>query len=649
MDRRKHFAWALSAAMLVIYFGFILVIAFAPKVLGTPIGGGVMTVGIPVGLFVIGSAFVLTGIYVRRANSEFEFDDPSNQGKGDVMRARSIVLAAAGLIALAAGATECPAASAIEGGGREQALNIPAIVMFLIFVAMTLGITKWAASRAHTAADFYAAGGGITGFQNGLAIAGDYMSAASFLGISGLVFATGFDGLIYSVGWLVGWPLILFLIAERLRNLGKYTFADVVSFRLEPTPTRILAAIGTLSVVAFYLIAQMVGAGKLIELLFGLPYLYAVILVGALMIVYVAFGGMVATTWVQIIKACLLLGGATFMAFMVLSSFGFSPEAMFRKAVDIHPKHLAIMAPGGLVSDPISAISLGLALMFGTAGLPHILMRFFTVADAKAARKSVFYATGFIGYFYILTFIIGFGAITLLMDDPSYFKVAATGAYNKVNDLLGGTNMAAIHLANAVGGSLFLGFISAVAFATILAVVAGLTLAGASAVSHDLYASVIAKGKVSEDKEIRISKLSAGIIGIVAITLGYIFENQNVAFMVGLAFAVAASCNFPVLLMSVFWKGTTSRGALIGGLAGLASAVVMVVLSPAVWVKTFGFPAALFPYDNPALFSMAIAFVGIWLFSKIDTTARARAEQGAFEAQFVRSETGIGAEGALAH
>jgi cation/acetate symporter len=565
------------------------------------------------------------------------------------MRARSIVLAAAGLIVLAAGATECPAASAIEGGGREQALNIPAIVMFLIFVAMTLGITKWAASRAHTAADFYAAGGGITGFQNGLAIAGDYMSAASFLGISGLVFATGFDGLIYSVGWLVGWPLILFLIAERLRNLGKYTFADVVSFRLEPTPTRILAAIGTLSVVAFYLIAQMVGAGKLIELLFGLPYLYAVILVGALMIVYVAFGGMVATTWVQIIKACLLLGGATFMAFMVLSSFGFSPEAMFRKAVDIHPKHLAIMAPGGLVSDPISAISLGLALMFGTAGLPHILMRFFTVADAKAARKSVFYATGFIGYFYILTFIIGFGAITLLMDDPSYFKVAATGAYNKVNDLLGGTNMAAIHLANAVGGSLFLGFISAVAFATILAVVAGLTLAGASAVSHDLYASVIAKGKVSEDKEIRISKLSAGIIGIVAITLGYIFENQNVAFMVGLAFAVAASCNFPVLLMSVFWKGTTSRGALIGGLAGLASAVVMVVLSPAVWVKTFGFPAALFPYDNPALFSMAIAFVGIWLFSKIDTTARARAEQGAFEAQFVRSETGIGAEGALAH
>jgi cation/acetate symporter len=324
-------------------------------------------------------------------------------------------------------------------------------------------------------------------------------------------------------------------------------------------------------------------------------------------------------------------------------------NALFRAAVDIHPKHLAIMAPGGLVADPISAISLGLALMFGTAGLPHILMRFFTVADAKAARKSVFYATGFIGYFYILTFIIGFGAITLLMNDPNYFKVLTNGAYNKITDLIGGTNMAAIHLANAVGGSLFLGFISAVAFATILAVVAGLTLAGASAVSHDLYASVLASGKVSEDKEIRLSKAAAVAIGLVAIVLGYIFENQNVAFMVGLAFAVAASCNFPVLLMSVFWKGTTSLGALVGGFAGLISAVVMVVLSPAVWVKTFGFKAALFPYDNPALFSMAIAFIGIWLFSKVDASKRALAERNAYDAQYVRSETGIGAAQALAH
>jgi len=552
----------------------------------------------------------------------------------------------AALLALGA-LSSAEAAGAIEGGGR-QPLNVPAVIMFFVFVAFTLLITGWAARRTRSAADFYAAGGGITGLQNGMAIAGDYMSAASFLGISGLVFASGFDGLIYSVGWLVGWPVILFLIAERLRNLGKYTFADVTSFRLQQTPIRMLSALGTLSVVAFYLIAQMVGAGKLIELLFGLPYLYAVIIVGALMIVYVAFGGMVATTWVQIIKAGLLLGGATFMALMVMVTFGFSPEAMFKAAVDIHPKKLSIMAPGNLVSDPVSAVSLGLALMFGTAGLPHILMRFFTVADAKAARKSVFYATGFIGYFYILTFIIGFGAITFLMNDPSYFKLNASGAYNKITDLIGGSNMAAVHLANAVGGSLFLGFISAVAFATILAVVAGLTLAGASAVSHDLFASVFAKG-LSEEREVGISKLSAIVIGIVAIILGYVFENQNVAFMVGLAFAVAASCNFPVLVMSVFWKGTSTRGVVIGGLLGLVSAVGMVVLSPAVWVKTIGFAKAPFPYDNPALFSIAIAFGGIWLFSKLDASKRAATDRSGFEAQYIRSETGIGAAGALAH
>ena len=528
-------------------------------------------------------------------------------------------------------------------------MNVEAVVMFLLFVATTLVITRWAANRARTAADFYAAGGGITGTQNGLAIAGDYMSAASFLGISGLVFASGFDGLIYSVGWLVGWPIVLFLIAERLRNLGRYTFADVVAFRLAAGPVRTLSAVGTLAVVAFYLIAQMVGAGKLIELLFGLPYLYAEIVVGALMVTYVATGGMVATTWVQIIKACLLLGGATFMALAVLIHFGFSFEAMFRAAIEAHPEGLSILAPGKLVTDPISAVSLGLALMFGTAGLPHILMRFFTVRDAKAARKSVFYATGFIGYFYILTFIIGFGAITLLMNDPAYFKAGDGGTYDRVAGLLGGTNMAAVHLSKAVGGSLFLGFISAVAFATILAVVAGLTLAGASAVSHDLYANVFARGRAAEATEVRISKAAAVVIGIVAIFLGYVFEKQNVAFMVGLAFAVAASCNFPVLLMSIFWGGTTTRGAVAGGFAGLVSAVAMVVLSPAVWVKTFGFESALFPYDSPALFSMTIAFLGIYVVSKLDRSPRADAERAAFEAQFVRSETGIGAGSAVAH
>jgi cation/acetate symporter len=562
---------------------------------------------------------------------------------------RLLIHAITTLVVLGAGLSEVLAAGPDLGIVQRQPLNWTAIVMFLVFVLGTLGITYRAAAQTKSAADFYAAGGGITGLQNGLAIAGDYMSAASFLGISGLVFASGFDGLIYSIGFLVGWPIVLFLIAERLRNLGKFTFSDVASFRLDQTQIRILSAVGTLVVVAFYLIAQMVGAGKLIELLFGLDYLYAVVIVGVLMIVYVAFGGMKATTWVQIIKACLLLAGATLMSLIVLWRFGFSPEAMFAEAVKTHPRGDAIMAPGALVADPVSAISLGLALMFGTAGLPHILMRFFTVSDAQAARKSVFYATGFIAYFYILTFIIGFGAITFLMNDPNFFKLGAGGAYDKVKDILGGTNMAAIHLASATGGSLFLGFISAVAFATILAVVAGLTLSGASAVSHDLYAEVIARGRVSERKEVNISKISAIFIGIVAIILGYIFENQNVAFMVGLAFAVAASCNFPVLLMSVLWKGTTTRGALIGGLLGLISAVAMVVLSKAVWVQTFGFARELFSYDNPAIFSMPIAFLGIWAFSKLDVSSRAKAEVAAFDAQYIRSETGIGAAAAHVH
>ncbi|MFO1073397.1 MAG: cation acetate symporter [Geminicoccaceae bacterium] len=547
------------------------------------------------------------------------------------------------------------AAGALEGEVHTEATNWHAIGMFVVFVIFTLFITKWAASRTKSAADFYAAGGGITGFQNGLAIAGDYMSAASFLGISGLVFTSGYDGLIYSVGWLVGWPIVLFLIAERLRNLGKFTFADVASYRLQQTPIRLLSAIGTLTVVAFYLIAQMVGAGKLIQLLFGLPYLYALIIVGVLMIAYVTFGGMLATTWVQIIKACMLLGGATFMAIMVLAQYGFSPEAMFQRAVEIQPKGEAIMRPGSLVTDPISTISLGLALMFGTAGLPHILMRFFTVADAKAARKSVFYATGFIGYFYILTFIIGFGAITLVMTNPSFYHVVtgADGAvtYDKLKDLIGGTNMAAIHLSDAVGGDFFLGFISAVAFATILAVVAGLTLAGASAVSHDLYASVFARGRATDEQEIKVSKIATVVLGIVAIYLGYVFEQQNVAFMVGLAFAIAASCNFPVLLMSMFWKGLTTKGALIGGLLGLISAVTLVVLGPTVWEKVLMNPAgsAPFHYDNPALFSMTIAFVGIWLFSVLDRSQTARNEAVAFEAQYIRSETGLGASGASSH
>jgi cation/acetate symporter len=559
------------------------------------------------------------------------------------MKRQLLSLSAAVSLALATPAL----ADAVSGNVAKQSTNWHAILMFGAFVVLTLGITYWAASRTKSAAQFYTAGGGITGFQNGLAIAGDYMSAASFLGISGLVYLSGYDGLIYSVGWLVGWPIVTFLIAEPLRNLGKFTFADVASFRFDQTPTRVLAACGTLVTVAFYLIAQMVGAGKLIQLLFGLEYWIAVVIVGCLMIVYVTFGGMVATTWVQIIKACLLLGGATFMAFMVLVNFGFSPEALFKKAVEVHPKKLAIMEPGSLISNPLSAISLGLALMFGTAGLPHILMRFFTVADAKAARKSVFYATGFIGYFYILTFIIGFGAITLVSTNPQFLTDAAKG----LTAIKGGSNMAAIHLANAVGGDIFLGFIAAVAFATILAVVSGLTLAGASAVSHDLYATVVKGGKANEQDEIRVSKITTVVLGILAMGLGILFENVNVAFMVGLAFAIAASCNFPVLLMSMFFKGMTTRGAVVGGGLGRGAALLGVILSPGVWEAVLGHPkgSSPFPYDNPALFSMTIAFVGIWLFSMLDSSARAKVDKAGYDAQYVRSQTGIGAAGASAH
>lgn len=539
------------------------------------------------------------------------------------------------------------AGEALTGEVEKQALNMSAIIMFLIFVGATLGITYWAAKRTKTAKDFYTAGGGITGFQNGMAIAGDYMSAASFLGISALVYAKGYDGLIYSIGFLVGWPIILFMVAEQLRNLGKYTFADVASYRLRQTPIRTLAAFGSILTVVLYLIAQMVGAGKLIQLLFGLDYEIAVILVGVLMILYVTFGGMLATTWVQIIKAFLLLSGATFMAIAVMAHYNFNFESLFATTVQMK-ETTSIMAPGGLVSDPVSAISLGIALMFGTAGLPHILMRFFTVSDAKEARKSVFYATGFIGYFYILTFIIGFGAIVMVFQNPQYLDLAKQ-AVDGGSPILGGDNMAAIHLSHAVGGDFFLGFMSAVAFATILAVVSGLTLAGASAISHDLYASVIRKGKADGMMEMKVSKISTVILGIVAIYLGIAFEDQNIAFMVGLAFAIAASANFPILFLSMYWSKLTTRGALLGGSLGLLTAAVLVVLGPTVWVDVLKNAEAIFPYKYPALFSVSAAFIGIWFFSITDKSENAAKEKEAYEAQFIRSQTGIGAEGAVEH
>jgi cation/acetate symporter len=545
--------------------------------------------------------------------------------------------ALAALLALVAGSAYA------QGAAPAAGTNWNAVIIFACFVILTLGITYWAAQRTRTTKDFYAAGGGVSGFQNGLAIAGDYMSAASFLGISALVFSSGYYGLIYSIGFLVGWPIIMFLMAEPLKNLGRFTFADVVSYRLQPTPIRAMAATGTLVTVAFYLIAQMVGAGQLIELLFGLPYISAVIIVGVLMVIYVTFGGMIATTWVQVIKAGLLLFGATLMSLLVLAQFGFDFNGLVAKAVETHPSHGAILLPGAAVANPISAISLGMALMFGTAGLPHILMRFFTVRDAKEARKSVFWATTFIGYFYILTFIIGFGAIVLVSTNPAYHD--AKGA------LLGGANMPAIHLAHAVGGDLMKGFIAAVAFATILAVVSGLTLSGASAVSHDLYASVFRHGRVDEGAEVRASRITTVVLGIVAIILGVLFEKINVAFMVGLAFAVAASANFPVLLLSMLWRGLTTRGAFTGGFVGLTLAVVLTVVSPGIWEAVLGFPkgSSWFPYTSPAIFSMPAAFIVCWLVSITDKSKSAMMERAAYEAQYVRSETGIGAEGAAAH
>ncbi len=530
------------------------------------------------------------------------------------------------------------------GQAQKQALNVHAIVMFFIFVMMTLGITYWAAKRTKSASDYYAAGGGITGTQNGLAIAGDYMSAATLLGLTSMTYFQGFDGYIYCICFYVGWPFIMFIMAERLRNLGKFTFADITSYRLDQRRVRTVAAIGSLTVVVFYLIAQMVGAGQLIKLLFGMEYWMAVVIVGVLMVIYVTFGGMIATTWVQIIKACLLLGGGTLVMLLAFSQFGFSLETLATKAVENSKKGMALMAPGAFLSDPVTAVSLSLGLMFGTAGLPHILMRFFTVPNAKEARKSVFIATLCVGFFFTVVAIMGLSAITIVGTNPQYFEGG-----DLAGKLLGGGNMPAMHLAHAVGGNLMLGFLSAVAFATILAVVAGLALAGASAISHDLYANVIRQGQATEAEEVRVSKMSSLGLGVIAVLLGIAFEKQNVAFMVGLAFGVAASCNFPVLILSMYWKGLTTRGAIWGSIAGLVSAVLIVVLSKAVWVTVLGNKEPIFPYEQPAIFSMPIAFFFAWLGSVTEKTARAAKEIEAFEDQYVRAQTGFGAAGAAAH
>jgi cation/acetate symporter len=472
--------------------------------------------------------------------------------------------------------------------------NVVAMGGFVLFIGLSLVITWMAARRTRDAAHFYAAGRSITGVQNGLALAGDYMSAASFLGIAGLVALSGFDGLIYSIGFLVGWPVVMFLIAEPLRNLGKYTFTDVVAFRLKQGPVRVASAFGGLAVIAFYLIAQMVGAGNLIRLLFGLPYETAVMIVGVVMLAYVLFGGMLATTWVQIVKAVLLLGGAFLLAMLVLARFAMNPVALFEDASRQYG--LAVLAPGRLVSDPLDAISLGIALMFGTAGLPHILMRFYTVPDAKTARVSVAIATAVIGAFYLLTFILGFGAMVLVGQDA----IRAVDA---------GGNMAAPLLAEAVGGQAFLGFIAAVAFATILAVVAGLTLAGAATLSHDIWVSVIRGGHASEREQLVVARGSTVLLAVASIALGIVFKGQNVAYMVGLAFAIAASANFPALILSIFWRGFTTRGAQASMLVGTASTLLLIYLSPTIQIDILKQPTAWFPLRNPGLVTIPLSFV----------------------------------------
>lgn len=491
-----------------------------------------------------------------------------------------------------------------------------------------MAITYWAAKRTKTTKEFYAAGRSVSAFQNGLALAGDYMSAASFLGIAGMVALKGYDGMIYAIGWLVGWPALMFLIAEPLRNLGKFTFADVVAFRLKQTPVRIASAIGGILTVLFYTIAQMVGSGSLIKLMFGLPYEVAEVIVGCIMLAYVLFGGMLATTWVQIIKACLLLGGVTVLTVIVLAQFNFHPGELYAAVAAKYGQ--AALEPGGLVTSPLDAFSLGLALMLGLLGLPHILQRFFTVPDAKAARISVLYATGFIGYFYIIIPIVGFGASALI-------------GRTVIANMDKGGNMAAPLLAEYLGGTPFLGFIAAVAFATILAVVAGLTLAGASAFSHDIYVHVIKGGKATEQEEVRASRIATFIFGIVAVLLGILFKGQNVAFMVGLAFAIACSANFPALVLSIFWKRFTTQGAVWSILTGAVLAVGLIIVSPTVWVDVLKHPkdTVLFTLKNPAVVSMTASFIVGILVSLMTREPEAEAK---FEDEKLRTYLGVGAE-----
>jgi cation/acetate symporter len=519
--------------------------------------------------------------------------------------------------------------------------------MFLTFVAATLVITYFSARKSKGTSAYFAAGRRITGWQNGLAVAGDYMSAASFLGIAGMIAFKGYDGFMYSVGWLVAYLTVLLIVAEPLRNAGKYTMADVLAYRLSPRPVRAMASLSTLTVSTFYMIAQMVGAGALVKLLLpGVPYEAAVTGVGVLMIIYVVFGGMLATTWVQIIKAVLLMSGTILLSVLVLKHFRYS-FAEFFEAIGRVPVKGAngvettkdFLQPGLVYGKavspwgPLDLVSLGLALIGGTAGLPHILVRFYTVPDAKTARISVVWAMLIIGLFYIMTTFLGFGAATILT--PGKIPVE---------------NMSAPLLAQALGGEVFFAFISAVAFATILAVVAGLTISASTSFAHDFYTNVIHHGKEHRPgEEVRVARITAFVVGAVAIFLAIKLQTINVAFLVGLAFAVAASANLPVIVLSIFWRRFNTVGAVSGLAVGLVSSIALIAISPSVMgldAKALIQHAPIFPLKNPGIVSIPLGFLAAILGTLISREPSAEAK---FTELTVRANTGLGAEQATEH
>ncbi|MEM1103105.1 MAG: cation acetate symporter [Pseudomonadota bacterium] len=537
-------------------------------------------------------------------------------------------------LATASAAALAPVAAFAEDGAAPR--NIYAIAIFLAFITLTLFITRWAATLTKSQDAFFTASGGVPAWQNGLAIAGDFMSAATFLGITGLMFAVGYDAYILSIGILIGWPIMLMLICEPFRNLGKFTFVDVVTFRFDSEKLRLLAGLTSLTVVVFYLIGQMVGAGKLIELLFGIDYAVAIIVVTALMISYVYFGGMLATTWVQMVKAGLLLAGGFYLCVALLAKFGFSLDGVLMASASTHPSGDKFLAPGGwLKGDFFNATSVALTMCFGIMGLPHILMRFFTVRDAAAARKSVTYATLLMVFFYGFILVIGFGSVALIWENPAYYDAPGV--------VRGGGNLIAIHLADALGGDVMLGFMSAVTFATILAVVAGLALAGSAAISHDILPVLMKDGGLSPERQLQVSRLSVFAIGAAALLLGLLFETQNIAVVTAVALAVAASVNFPILIMALHWGGMTARGAIFGGLAGLGLSFILIVLSKTVWVDLLGAEKPIFPYVYPTIAAMPTTFLATIIASKLDKSAAASMARARYAQQKERSLVGVGA------